>query len=174
LKTSRPCLATYRAGVFLFKRDTSRPEPNLRLRTQFGQRQNFSLTGARFYIIRNYYEELQQRIGLAPPDPLGFLVHHFQFSWRCQFPDLDGGAALKEHVKASDWRIRHELSQKELGERIGYNRTTISWFEIGRNAPTPNRKGTRIKAEVWQRYKRACGDLDAELNGRKAGERFDW
>ena len=35
------------------------------------------LTPIVLYIIRNYYEELQQRIGLAPPDPLGFLVHDF-------------------------------------------------------------------------------------------------
>lgn len=86
---------------------------------------------------------------------------------------------MKEHEKARAWRIRIKLKPEELAERIGYTRMSIYWFERGqtppnRNAKSGNAADREVKPWIWQRYKRACGDLDAEMFGRKKGVRFDW
>lgn len=84
-----------------------------------------------------------------------------------------------EHEKARAWREKLELSAEQLAGHIGYTRISIYWFERGetppqRNAKSGNPNDRRHKPWVWERYKRACGDLDAELFGRKKGVRFDW
>lgn len=86
---------------------------------------------------------------------------------------------MEEHEKARAWRIRINLKPEELAERIGYTRMSIYWFERGqtppnRNAKSGNASDREIKPWVWERYRRACGDLDAEMFGRKKGVRFDW
>jgi len=86
---------------------------------------------------------------------------------------------VQEHEKARAWRVRLGLSPEELAEHIGYTRMSIYWFERGqtppnRNAKSGNAADRAIKPWVWLRYKRACGDLDAQIRGRKKGVRFDW
>lgn len=81
--------------------------------------------------------------------------------------------------KATAWRIRLGFTAAELAERTGYTEITIYWFERGETPPKRNAKGGNsddraIKPWVWCRWQRACGDVDAEINGRKAGEKFKW
>lgn len=89
------------------------------------------------------------------------------------------GEHLKEHQKAKAWRERLEMSPEELAEKVGYTRMSIYWFERGetppnRNAKSGNAADRQIKPWVMQRYRRACGDLDAEMRGRKKGVKFEW
>lgn len=83
-----------------------------------------------------------------------------------------------EHAKSTKWRERLGLSKDELSKRTGYSCEAIYWFERGETPPNRNAKsGSKSREQkpwVWQRYKRACGDVDAEINGRKKGEIFKW
>lgn len=84
-----------------------------------------------------------------------------------------------EHKKARAWRERLGLTPEQLATQLGYTRMSIYWFERGETPPNRNAKsgnaGDRsIKPWIWQRYKRTCGDLDAELFGRKKGSKFEW
>ena len=85
------------------------------------------------------------------------------------------------HQKSKAWRVARGLSQKQLAELTGYTEITIYWFERGETPPRTkahsagsNAGDRRIKEWVWRRWQRACGDVDAELVGRKAGEKFAW
>jgi hypothetical protein len=83
------------------------------------------------------------------------------------------------YQKAKAWRTKRELTCKQLAELTGYTEITIYWFERGVTPPQRNGKSGNAadrghKDWVFQRYKRACGDVDAELVGRKKGEHFDW
>ncbi len=85
---------------------------------------------------------------------------------------------MTEHAKAVDWLNRCGLDRNRLAELTGYSAITIWWFLQGKVPPKRNEKsgGTsrKVKPWVWLRWKRACGDVDAEINGRKPGQRFDW
>lgn len=85
----------------------------------------------------------------------------------------------REFTAARDWRIRNELTVDRLSEAIGYAPEVIYAHErLGRYEPNTGRPRSRKveppKPWAWQRYKRACGDLDAELNGREKGKVFAW
>jgi len=83
-----------------------------------------------------------------------------------------------EHTRAAAWAERSNLDRDRLAELTGYAALTIYWFFRGETPPHRNAKSgsksRKTKAWVWLRFKRACGDVDAEINGRKAGQRFDW
>ena len=84
-----------------------------------------------------------------------------------------------EFDRAQEWRIRNELTIARLAEAIGYSPEALYLFERRSSAPQPTGRPRQlpdpeIKPWVWLRYKRACGDLDAELNGRKKGKVFSW
>lgn len=84
-----------------------------------------------------------------------------------------------EHSKARAWRIRNGMTPDQLAELTGYTRASIYWFERGETPPLRNAKGgnpddRKHKPWVLQRYRRACGDLDAEMHGRKRGVKFQW
>lgn len=86
---------------------------------------------------------------------------------------------MREHAKAKAWAARHGFTQKEVADLTGYAPGAVFWFFKGltppqRNAKSGNEADRQIKPWVWMRFKRACGDVDAEINGRKKGERFDW
>jgi len=86
---------------------------------------------------------------------------------------------IHEYEAARVWRERNGLTTEQLAGLIGYTKISIYWFERGttppnRNAASGNPSDRRIKPWVWQRFKRACGDLDAELHGRRKGKVFDW
>lgn len=86
---------------------------------------------------------------------------------------------MTEFNKAKAWRETLGLTPEQLAEKIGYTRMSIYWFERGetppnRNAKSGNGNDRTHKPWVWMRYKRACGDYDAEINGRKKGEKFKW
>lgn len=86
---------------------------------------------------------------------------------------------MTEHQKARAWRESLGLSAEQLAEQIGYTRMSIYWFERGetppnRNAKSGNAADREIKPWVLLRYRRACGDLDAQLRGRKKGKEFAW
>lgn len=84
-----------------------------------------------------------------------------------------------EHKAARAWRERVGLSAAELADKVGYTRMSIYWFERGETPPNRNSKSGNaadrsIKPWVWQRYRRACGDVDAEMFGREKGQEFKW
>lgn len=84
-----------------------------------------------------------------------------------------------ENIQARTWRERNGLTTERLAELVGYTRMSIYWFERGvtppnRNAKSGNAKDREIKPWVWQRYRRACGDIDAVMNGREKGQEFKW
>lgn len=86
---------------------------------------------------------------------------------------------MTEYQKARAWREHLGLSPQQLAEHTGYTRQSIYWFERGetppsRNAKSGNADDRTIKPWVFQRYRRACGDLDAQLRGRKKGKEFAW
>jgi transcriptional regulator with XRE-family HTH domain len=86
---------------------------------------------------------------------------------------------MSEHEQARAWRERIGLTAEQLADRTGYTRQAIYWFERGetppmRNAKSGNAADRRHKPWVWLRYKRACGDVDAEMFGRKKGAAFSW
>lgn len=85
---------------------------------------------------------------------------------------------MTEYEKLRRWRERLGLSHEELAAKLGYSRECIYWHERGitppRNFKNANRTDRSIDPVVWQRFKRTCGDLDAETYGRKPGGKFKW
>lgn len=85
-----------------------------------------------------------------------------------------------EFIKARDWRVRNELSINQLSEAVGFSPEVIYAHErqgkpeliVGR--PRTRKKERAPTEFAWLRYKRVCGDLDAELNGRAKGKVFSW
>ena len=85
-----------------------------------------------------------------------------------------------EAIKARDWRLRNELTPAQLADAIGfsievvYRHERLGGFEHkGAGRPRVHEEKAP-KPWAWLHYKRACGDLDAELNGRKKGATFQW
>ena len=76
-----------------------------------------------------------------------------------------------EFKKAKAWRERRGLTVQQLSESIGYSAESIYLNERG---AVPKGRTKPIQPWTWLRYKRACGDLNAELFGRKKGETFQW
>lgn len=76
-----------------------------------------------------------------------------------------------EFGKAKAWRLKLELNPTQLSEALGYSIESIYLNERG---AVPKGRKHQIQPWTWLRYKRACGDLDAELNGRKKGRVFEW
>ena len=86
---------------------------------------------------------------------------------------------MKRHEKAKAWRIKRGLTPEQLETATGYSAIAIYWFERGETPPQRNAKGgnasnREIKEWVWKRWERACGDVDAEIVGRKKGQAFAW
>jgi len=86
---------------------------------------------------------------------------------------------MTRHEKARAWREKLGYSQKDLERATGYSENSIYWFERGCTPPKRNSKAgdpadREIKEWVFQRYMRACGDVDAEIRGRLPGEKFKW
>lgn len=73
---------------------------------------------------------------------------------------------MAENVKAAEWRVRINLSQAELADRLGWTRQCISMFERGVNS-----SGEPVSEWAWQRYKLACAGLQREIESRKE---FNW
>ena len=82
-----------------------------------------------------------------------------------------------EHARASQWAEANGFTgtagRERLSELTGYSGLSIWWFFKGQVPPSRGAK-RKPKPWVWLRFKRACGDIDAEIRGRKAGSRFDW
>jgi hypothetical protein len=80
---------------------------------------------------------------------------------------------MTESQKATRWRVRLNLTPDQLSELTGYSKSAIYWFERGETPPS--RKGSATSGDitpwVWQRYKAACGYVDAVV---KSGEKFRW
>ena len=76
-----------------------------------------------------------------------------------------------EFERARNWRCRRTLTPKQLSDAIGYSVESIYLFERG---AVPAGRLKPIQPWTWLRYKRACGDLDAELFGRAKGKSFAW
>ena len=82
---------------------------------------------------------------------------------------------MTEHERARRWRERHNLSKQQLAELSGYSWEAINLFEKGSTpsrtwAAKPSRPAAPINGYVWQRFKRVCQGVEAELGGG----RFDW
>lgn len=85
-----------------------------------------------------------------------------------------------EATRAREWRLRNELTPQQLADAIGfspeivYRHERLAGFDVeGAGRPRLHEEKAP-KPWVWLRYKRACGDLDAELHGRKKGSTFQW
>lgn len=77
----------------------------------------------------------------------------------------------REFDRARAWRESLELTQAQLGEKIGYARETVWWFERGATPPNRgNGASGKIKPWVWLRYKMACAGYAASIGGSL----FDW
>ena len=86
-----------------------------------------------------------------------------------------------EFERAREWRLRLGLTPQQLSEAIGFSPEIVYNYE---RIATPQPDGVRgrprtrkagpVNEFAWIRYKRACGDLDAELHGRKKGVTFAW
>ena len=80
---------------------------------------------------------------------------------------------MKENEKAAAWRLSLGLSQKALGEKLGFSKEAICWFEAGLVPPSANRRTPvqrKIQPWVWRRYKLVCAGYTAEINAKP----FDW
>lgn len=75
--------------------------------------------------------------------------------------------------RARQWRESLNLSTTQLGDHVGLSRLAIDYYEKGHMPPKAD-KVAPIPDRIWFRYKRLCGDLDAQVNGRKKGEAFRW
>jgi len=78
---------------------------------------------------------------------------------------------MTEYEKAKVWRQSLNLTQKALGEALGYSRESINSFESG--MMPHGARDRRIKPWVWQRYRLACFGLDTLLRD-KAPNGWDW
>lgn len=87
---------------------------------------------------------------------------------------------MNEYTKAREWRIRNKLSVDQLSAAIGYAPEVIYAHERHGSPPSEGRgrpRSRKVKPPTefaWLRYKRVCGDLDAEMRGRKKGNVFSW
>ena len=72
-----------------------------------------------------------------------------------------------EHEAAKAWRLRHGLSVAQLAHLTSYSVESIYWYERGLSPQGSGKKPTRIKEWVWQRYRRACQGVDAELRTKR-------
>lgn len=74
---------------------------------------------------------------------------------------------MNESTQAAHWRRSVvKLSHQQLAELTGYSARAIYAFEQGTNG-----RGKPHKAWAWQRYKRACQGVDAEIRGKRS---FNW
>lgn len=78
---------------------------------------------------------------------------------------------MTKFEKARAWRLSLNLTQAQLGAKLGYSKESICWFEAGRTPPSRGSETREIKDWVWRRYELSCAGLSAEL---EYGERFDW
>lgn len=79
---------------------------------------------------------------------------------------------MKEHAKAKQWRLAHNMSPRALSNLIGYSAESIHAMERG-EAPSGKGvpRGLPIGDRVWRRYKCACAAVDAHL---RLSHNFDW
>ena len=80
---------------------------------------------------------------------------------------------MTEYEKAAKWRNSLGLTQQALGEKLGYSKEAVCWFEAGLVPPSA-RKRTPVQRKiapwVWRRYKLACAGLATELQAQP----FNW
>lgn len=74
---------------------------------------------------------------------------------------------MTEHQQAREWRKRVGLTMKGLADLTGYSYESIFQFEHGKAGG----KSGKVDPYVWQRYKRTCHSVEAEL---QAGKPFNW
>lgn len=73
----------------------------------------------------------------------------------------------REPAQAAWWRRTVvKLMPDQLAALTGYSVRAIYCFEHGTNS-----KGKAHDAKAWQRYRRACAGVDAELRGKR---KFTW
>jgi transcriptional regulator with XRE-family HTH domain len=73
---------------------------------------------------------------------------------------------MNEQDRARKWRESLELTQRELGDSLGWTREAICMFECNITS-----SGLEVSDWAWKRYKMACAGLDAQLKGDK---KFNW
>lgn len=79
---------------------------------------------------------------------------------------------MREHDKAKRWRTRRGLTIAQLAEMTGYGVRACNWMERGLSPPNATRsKPAAVAPWVWQRYKRACAGVEAQL---QSGKPFNW
>jgi hypothetical protein len=82
---------------------------------------------------------------------------------------------MTEHKQLNAWMKRNGLDRHVLADMTGWTAQSIYWYCRGTTPAGKNREaGVEIKPWAWNRFRRACGDVDAEMNGRKKGGRFEW
>lgn len=78
---------------------------------------------------------------------------------------------MTKFEKARAWRLSLNLTQAQLGAKLGYSKESICWFEAGLTPPVRMRRRSeenrQIKDWVWRRFELACSGLDMELTEGK-------
>lgn len=78
---------------------------------------------------------------------------------------------MTEHLQAQAWRRKHNLTPQQLSALTGYSTISIYWFERGETPPGRGNNSRAPKEWVWNRYKKACAGVEAEL---RSGKEFKW
>lgn len=79
---------------------------------------------------------------------------------------------MNEYQKARAWAEKHDLSAQQVADLTGYGVRAVHWFWSGQSPPNGTRaKAGKISPWVFQRFKRACQGVDAQLRSRKE---FNW
>ena len=82
---------------------------------------------------------------------------------------------------AKAWRVRRNLTMRELGELIGYSESKISWVERGLSPPRHGRwdghtrtsKPTPVTSSTWKRYRLLCELVELKLQYARS-KVFQW
>lgn len=79
---------------------------------------------------------------------------------------------MTEYEKAKRWRVRRDLSVRQLAELTGYGERSIWWFERGQSPPSGSSKKAKPVADwVFQRYRMACAGVETHI---QSGKHFNW
>jgi len=79
---------------------------------------------------------------------------------------------MKEHERVRLWMAKYGIDVAELAQLTGYSTQALYWMIRGLAPPNRTRKKPgSIQPWIWQRFKRCCQGVDAELRTKKE---FNW
>jgi len=79
---------------------------------------------------------------------------------------------MTDHERAKAWRLKNGWTLDDLADLTGYSRSSIMWFERGKQPPRAGTYTPRPRNEyAWQRFKRVCHSVAME---QKHGKEWNW